>query len=76
VSDEVPESLTGVVTPASETTAYEDAMGRVNIALAMTQERLRDLRRTRDEINVEIKHLVDEEDLLERMSRVRKNRKT
>jgi hypothetical protein len=76
VSDEQVASLTGVVEPPDrEATPFEDARGRVQIALAMTQERLRELRKNREEINAEIKLLVDEEDLLERMSKVRKQRK-
>lgn len=74
-----PESLTGVVAPelpdmpqAASTNAYEDAQKRVGEALTWTQERLRELRKQREQTNAEIKQLVDDEELLIRMSRVRK----
>ena len=79
------ESLLGVVEPQEmplpgmpeppadrDGTPYEDARNKVVQALGLTQERLRQLRGQRDEINVEIKQLVSDEELLERMTRVRR----
>lgn len=74
-----PDALLGVVEPQlpdmpldRDPSAYNDAMSRVQIALAMTQQRLAELRKQREEINAEIKLLVSEEELLERMTRVQR----
>jgi len=74
-----PDALTGVVEPKlidipedRHGTAFEDAHSRAELALEMTRERLRDLRKHREEINAEIKGLVDDEELLERMTKVRR----
>jgi hypothetical protein len=81
MTDEVSEphdALTGVVEPVlsyahdREGRPFEDAHNNVVQALATTQERLRDLRKQRNEINSEIKQLVEDEELLTRMTRVRK----
>jgi len=53
-------------------TAYTSAIDQVHMALDQTQERLTELRKQREDINAEIKVLVAEEDLLERMSKIRK----
>ena len=51
---------------------YERARNATTQALKLTREQLRALRKQREEINAEIRLLVDEEGLLERMVRVRK----
>lgn len=51
-------------------TAYERARNVVSMSLSLTEERLRELRKKRDEINAEIKVLVNEESLLQRMSKI------
>jgi hypothetical protein len=51
---------------------FHEVQETVTRALAATRDRLRELRKQREEINAEIKHLVDEEELLERMSKVKK----
>jgi len=51
---------------------YEEVQETVAKALDATQQRLRDLRAQRDDINAEIKLLVAEEELLERMARIKK----
>jgi len=78
-SHEPGETLTGVVNPLEgygdddrEARPFEDAHAKAVQALALTQERLTLLRKQRTEINAEIKELVDDEDLLTRMTRVRK----
>jgi hypothetical protein len=53
-----------------ETRPYEEARDKLTIAHGMTVERLRELRKRREEINAEIKLLVDEEELLTRMLRI------
>ena len=50
--------------------AYERARSEVLTALSRTEDRLADLRKQRDEINAEIKSLVTEQDLLQRMSKI------
>lgn len=86
---EVPEdSLTGVIRPVSyivpegeedETddvqSPFERAKAEAESALIMTRERLAELRKMREVINAEIKQLVDEEDLLSRMTKVKKSTK-
>ena len=71
--------LTGVVTPPlpgmpepMKPTAYTTAIGQVLTALDETKVRLSDLRRMRDDINAEIKVLVADEELLERMYKIKK----
>lgn len=49
---------------------YEEARDRLAQAQAITQERLRDLRKQREEINAEVKLLVAEDELLARMLRI------
>ena len=51
--------------------AYERARAGVSASLAEVQTRLKELRAQRDEINAEIKTLVAEEELLERMERIK-----
>ena len=58
-----------------EPRAYETARDNAVMALGKTQERLRELRQQREEINAEIKTLVDDEELLTRMTRVKKGTK-
>jgi len=55
--------------------AYERARESVTASLDEVRTRLKELRAQRDEINAEIKQLVSEEELLERMSRIRRDRK-
>jgi len=79
------DALLGVVRPVSyiepegeqdrEPRPFETARGNAVQALALTRERLAHLRKQRDEINGEIKTLVEDEDLLDRMTRVRKTKK-
>lgn len=59
-------------TPDREERIYERARNQTIQALGLVQESLRKLRQQRAEINAEIKLLVQEEDLLERMSKVKK----
>jgi len=54
---------------------YEEVQDTVIKALDATRNRLRDLRQQREEINAEIKLLVDEEELLERMTRIKRGKK-
>lgn len=73
--------MTGAVSPEAvsymesdrEGRPFEDAHGNAVQALARTQERLSQLRKQRGEINAEIKTLVDDEVLLNRMVQVRKS---
>lgn len=74
-------SLQGVVEPTlpgmpeviiDQPSAYEDAFDRVQVALGMTEKRLVELRLARSEINDEIKLLVEEQELLERMAKIKK----
>lgn len=51
-------------------TPYERAAEGVGQALALTKERLTMLRKQRDEINDEVRDLVAEEIMLERMARL------
>jgi cell division protein FtsB len=51
---------------------FEDAHAIAVQALESTRSRLVTLRKQREAINAEIKTLVDDEDLLTRMTRVRK----
>lgn len=68
LDDEAPEDRPG--------RPFEDAHNKAVQALVMTQERLTSLRKQRADINAEIKTLVDDEDLLIRMTRVRKGSKS
>ena len=54
---------------------YERAKQEATDALEATRQRLIDLRKAREGINAEIKTLVEEEDLLSRMAKVRKSTK-
>lgn len=67
-------TLLGVVTPPPDRDGrpFEDAHNMAVQALQLTRQRLRDLRERRGEINAEIKQLVTDEELLNRMTRVRK----
>lgn len=74
-----PRSLIGVVEPAlpgmpevEQNRAYELARQAVETSLGTVRTQLKGLRTKRDETNAEIKRLVAEEELLERMSRVRR----
>jgi uncharacterized coiled-coil DUF342 family protein len=55
-----------------EARVYERTRDAVIQARDVTMDRLRALRKQREELNAEIKLLVDEADLLDRMSRVKK----
>jgi hypothetical protein len=50
---------------------YEEVQETVSKALHATKQRLHDLRRQREDINAEIKLLVAEEELLERMTKIK-----
>jgi hypothetical protein len=58
-----------------EARPYEDVRDRIALAREITSQRLRDLRGQREEINAEIKLLVEEDDLLTRMARITKRAK-
>jgi hypothetical protein len=51
---------------------YEEVQETVAKALDATKNRLRDLRQQREDINAEIKLLVAEEELLERMTKIKR----
>src|SRR5262245_52909524 len=63
-----PDAVLGVVAPS--TSAYDSAIDFVNDSLVKTKQRLADLRKQREGINDEIRDLVADEELLERMARV------
>ena len=72
-------SLIGVVEPAlpgmpeeAKDRAFDLARQAVETSLGTVRTQLKALRTTRDETNAEIKRLVAEEDLLERMAKVRR----
>jgi hypothetical protein len=71
-----PDALTGVVMPPDdqdrEERIYERARNATIQALELTREQLRDLRKQREDLNAEIKLLVDEEELLARMARIKR----
>jgi len=67
----VVQPLPGMPTPFMPT-AYVSAMDRVLVALEETENRLSELRKERDVINAEIKVLVEEQELLERMAKIKK----
>jgi cell division protein FtsB len=54
---------------------YEEVQETVAKALHATKQRLHDLRKQREDINAEIKLLVDEHELLERMTKIKKGKK-
>ena len=62
--------LPGMEPPPRIETPYEAALDGVKVALTITRERLIALRKQREEINGEIKMLVAEEALLQRMAKV------
>jgi hypothetical protein len=67
----VPSEVRGAMTDGEPAGRYYDgAVGSVRAALAATKEELRRKRAERDELNTEIKLLVAEEELLNRMARV------
>lgn len=68
-------AMTDDLPPDSEARPYQDVRDRIALALAVTEERLGGLRKQRDDINAEIKLLVDERDLLRRMDKIAKNSK-
>lgn len=58
--------------PAETSGTFDEVKETVGRALTATKDRLRELRKQREDINAEIKLLVDEEDLLMRMAKVKK----
>lgn len=68
IVEDVP--LPGMEPPQVAATPYAGAREAVKFALTITRDRLKELRANRDEINAEIKMLVAEELLLQRMAKV------
>jgi hypothetical protein len=56
----------------SDDNGYDEVYDHAQVALASTQKRLTELRQQVKDYYAEIKQLVEEEDLLERILRVRK----